>query len=91
MFQSIASEVIKNGSAAHIQVMPLHELHDTLKNGAVKDTIGQIINLQENGIIMIINNFKLSNLLQTLTDSMATSINNANETAAELSSQHLYT
>ncbi|KAI9359869.1 hypothetical protein BD770DRAFT_385688 [Pilaira anomala] len=91
MFQSIASEVIKNGSAARIQVMLLHKLHDTLKNGAVKDKIGQIINLQENGIIMIINNLKLSNLLQTLADSLATSINNANQTAAKLSSQHLYT
>jgi hypothetical protein len=91
MFQSIASEVIKNGSAAHIQVMLLHKLHDTLKNGAVKDTIGQIINLQENGTTMIINNLKLSNLLQTLADSLATSINNANQTAAKLLSQHLYT
>ena len=31
MFESIASLVIKNGSAARIKVMIFHELHNTLK------------------------------------------------------------
>ncbi|KAI8638230.1 hypothetical protein BD408DRAFT_446960 [Parasitella parasitica] len=90
MFQSIASEVFKNGSAAHIEVMLFHKLHNTLKDGAVKDAIGQIINLQENGLIVVIDNLKLSSLLQTLADSMTTSLKNSNQTAAKLLSQHLY-
>lgn len=56
---------------------------------AVKDAIGQIINLKENGSIIVVDNLKLSNLLQTLADSMITSINNSNQTPAKLLSQHL--
>jgi len=41
---------------------------------AVKDAIGQIINLKENGSIIVVDNLKLSNLLQTLADSLITSI-----------------
>jgi hypothetical protein len=63
MVSSIASPVFKNGSAARIEVMIFHELHNTLKDGTIKDTIRQIINLQENGSIVIINNLKPSNLL----------------------------
>jgi hypothetical protein len=90
MFQSIASEVFKNGSAARIEVMLFHELHNTLKEGKVKDTIGKIISLQENGSVPVINNLNLSRLLHDLADSMTTSISNANQTAAKLLSQHLY-
>lgn len=55
-------QTFKNGSAARIQVMIFHELYNTLKDGTIKDTIRQIIHLQENGSIVIIN-LKLSNLL----------------------------
>lgn len=55
-------QTFKNGSAARIQVLIFHELYNTLKDGTIKDTIRQIIHLQENGSIVIIN-LKLSNLL----------------------------
>ncbi|KAI9247846.1 hypothetical protein BY458DRAFT_526939 [Sporodiniella umbellata] len=90
MFQSIASEVIKNGAAARIEVILFHELHNTLKKGNAKDTVGEIIGLQENGSIPVINNLNLSRLLHNLADSMTTSIKNANHTAAKLLAQHLY-
>lgn len=90
MFQSIASEVFKNGSAACIEVMLFHKLHNTLKEGKIKDTIGEIISLQENGSVPVIHNLNLSRLLQDLADSMTTSISNANQTAAKLLSRHLY-
>lgn len=90
MFQSITLEIFKNGLAAYIEVMLFHKLHNTLKDGTVKDAIGQIINLKVNGSIIIIDNLKLSNLLHTLADSMITSINNSNQMAAKLLSQHLY-
>lgn len=55
-------QTFKNGSAARIEVLIFHELYNTLKDGTIKDTIRQIIHLQENGSIVIIN-LKLSNLL----------------------------
>ena len=90
MFRSVASEVFKNGSAARIEVMLFRELHNTLKEGKVKDTIEEIISLQENGSVAVINNLNLSRLLQDLADSMTNSISYANQTAAKLLSQHLY-
>lgn len=63
MVQSIASLVFKNGSAARIEVLIFHELYNTLKDGTIKDTIRQIIHLQEKGSIVSMNNLKLSNLL----------------------------
>lgn len=68
----------------------LQELYNTLKEGKVKDTVGEIISLQENDSVPVINNLNLSRLLHDLADSMTTSINNANHTAAKLLSQYLY-
>ncbi|KAI7850002.1 hypothetical protein BDC45DRAFT_519179 [Circinella umbellata] len=90
VFQSIALLVLKNGSAAQIEVMIFQDLYSTLKDGTIKDTVEQIIKLQDNGSIEIINNMKLSNLLQILADFMTASINNSNQMASKLLSQNLY-
>lgn len=84
IFQNITYSVIRNGSAARVGVNFFKNVQDQLKDNATKDTLAQILGLEEGGFITIINNFALGRLLQSLADSMITSIKNANPNPAKL-------
>ncbi|CAO3679520.1 unnamed protein product [Rhizopus stolonifer] len=83
IFQTIACSVIRNGSSARVNVNCFKNVKDQLKDNVTKSTLAQILELEEDGFIAIINNFKLNSLLQPLADSISTSIKNANLNAAK--------
>ena len=77
-FQLNAILVIKNGEVAQVKVKNLNDLHDKLKDGAIKFVVREFLNEQEDESLPVINNMKLNQLLTILADSMTTSIKNAN-------------
>ncbi|KAG1089801.1 hypothetical protein G6F42_019879 [Rhizopus arrhizus] len=84
IFQIIACSVIRNGPSARVNVSCFKNVKDQLKDNVTKNTLAQIVQLEEDGFIAIINNSELNSLLQPLADSMSTSIKDANLNAAKL-------
>ncbi|KAG1402249.1 hypothetical protein G6F59_012929 [Rhizopus arrhizus] len=80
----IACSVIRNGPSARVNVSCFKNVKDQLKDNVTKNTLAQIVQLEEDGFIAIINNSELNSLLQPLADSMSTSIKDANLNAAKL-------
>ncbi|KAI7859231.1 hypothetical protein BDC45DRAFT_531130 [Circinella umbellata] len=88
-FQLIAISVIKNGEVVQVKVKNLNDLHDKLKDGAIKFVIREFLNQQEDESLPVINNMKLNQLLTILADSMTTSIKNANAVVIKNFADHL--
>ncbi|KAG1181064.1 hypothetical protein G6F46_011752 [Rhizopus delemar] len=84
IFQTIACSVIRNKPSARVNANCFKSVKDQLKENATKSVLNQIQELEEDRCITIIDNFKLSSLLQPLADSMSISIRNANLNAAKL-------
>lgn len=89
MFQSIALAVIADGANARVEMKTFRSLYVQLNDNKIKETIKQILDMEQGQSISIINNIELSQKLQKLADSMTTCISNANKKAKELFSKYL--
>lgn len=79
MFQSIALAVIADGANARVEMKTFRSLYVQLNDNKIKETIKQILDMEQGQSISIINNIELSQKLQKLADSMTTCISNANK------------
>ncbi|KAI9470474.1 MAG: hypothetical protein EXX96DRAFT_643307 [Benjaminiella poitrasii] len=90
-FQSIATQVIKDGTMAKIKIDLLNDLQNKLKDGDNKQSIHDFIEQnQEPESILIINNLKLNELLTDIAHSMTTTLKQANAVVAYNLSKHLF-